>query len=38
MVEATNICGNCKYYKSTDLWYLGFCRKLQTIKFIKLFP
>lgn len=27
MVEATNICGNCKYYESTDLWYLGFCRK-----------
>ena len=27
MVEATNICGNCKYYESTDLWYLGICRK-----------
>lgn len=26
MVEATNICGNCKYYESIDLWYLGICR------------
>lgn len=27
MVESSQVCGNCKYYESTDLWYLGMCRK-----------
>lgn len=30
MVEATNICGFCKYFEyDEDLWYIGTCRKFQ---------